>query len=154
MQRASMSAMTANKPSIWKAILVAPLGVPLSIFFVIAWEAVSNFGISGLRDLPATMPLTLIFGLSVSYGVMLLFGLPYLIWLRSKGWLTWVFVCIGAAIIGSVVWTGYWQLSPRPPPLARTIPIGALIGLIVAIMFSLVAKLPARLGVCRDGGGQ
>ena len=137
--------MTANKPSIWKAALIAPLGVPLSITFVTAWEAVSNFGLSGLRDLPATMLLTFLFGLPISYGVMLLLGLPYLMWLRSKGWLTWVFVCIGAAVIGSAIWAGYWQLSLRPPSLARTIPVGALIGLVVAIIFSLVAKLPRRV---------
>ena len=137
--------MTANKPSIWKAALIAPLGVPLSITFVTAWEAVSNFGFSGLRDLPATMLLIFLFGLPISYGVMLLLGLPYLVWLRSKGWLTWVFVCIGAAVLGSAIWAGYWQLSLRPPSLARTIPVGALIGLVVAVIFSLIAKLPKRV---------
>lgn len=134
--------MTANKSSLWKAAFVAPLGVPLSITFAAGWEAVSNFGLSGLRDLPATMLLVFFFGLPISYGVMLLFGLPYIMWLRSKGWLTWVFVCVGASVLSSIVWAGYWQLSLRPPPFAHTIPVGMLIGLVVGVIFSLIAKLP------------
>jgi len=116
--------MTANKPSIWRAALIAPLGVPLSITVAAAWEAMSNFGLSGLRDMPVTMLFVFLFGLPISYGAMLLIGLPYLMWLRSKGWLTWVFACIGAAVLGSAIWAGYWQLSFRPPPLTRTIPVG------------------------------
>jgi hypothetical protein len=144
-QLSGMSAMTANKPSIWKAALIAPLGVPLSITVAAAWEAVSNFGLSGLRDMPVTMLFVFLFGLPISYGAMLLVGLPYLMWLRSKGWLTWVFVCIGAAVLGSAIWAGYWQLSLRPPSLTRTIPVGALIGLVVGIIFCLVARLPKRV---------
>jgi len=134
-----------NKTSLWKAALIAPLGVPLSITFAAAWESISNFGLSELRDLPAAMLLVFLFGLPISYGAMLLFGLPYLLWLRSKGWLTWVFVCMGAAVLGAAIWAGYWQLSLRPPSLTRTIPVGVLIGLVVGVIFSLVAKLPKRV---------
>jgi hypothetical protein len=70
---------------IWKAAVVAPLGAPLSIVVAAAWESVSHFGLSGLRDLPATMLLAFLLGLPVGYGAMLLLGMPYLIWLRSKG---------------------------------------------------------------------
>lgn len=134
-----------SKPSVWKATLIAPLGVPLSIIFAAAWDSVSNFGFSGLRDLSVTAMLVFLFGLPISYGAMLLLGLPYILWLRSKGWLTWMSVCIGAAALGAAIWTGYWQLSLRPPPFARTIPVGALIGLVVGVIFSLVAKLSKRV---------
>ena len=144
-QRTSMSAMT-NKPSIWKAALIAPLGVPLSITLSIVLESVWHLGLSGLRDLPIVVLAVFLFGLPISYGVMLLLGVPYLMWLRSRGWLSWVFVCIGAAVLGSAIWAGYWQLSLSPPPLlTRSIPVGALIGLVVGAIFSLVAKLPRRV---------
>lgn len=141
-----LPAVTAAKarPSLWKGALVAPWGVPVSITLVAAWEALSNSGVAGLRDLPATLLLVFLFGLPVSYGVMLLLGLPYLMWLRARGWLTWVFVCAGAAALGAAIWAGYWQLSLRPPLLAQTVPVGALIGLVVGGLFSLVARLPAR----------
>ncbi len=135
--------MNENKPTIWKATLIAPLGVPLSIVFVVAVESVLNDGIPGLRDLPATMFLVFLFGLPISYGVMLFLGLPYLIWLRSKKQLTWVFVCIGSIVFGSTIWSGYWQLSPHSPPFMSTIPTGAFIGFVVGVTFCLVAKLPS-----------
>lgn len=137
-----MPTVNTGWASFWKAALIAPWGVPMAISFSIVWEAVSDFGLSGLSDLPATILLVLLFGLPISYGVMLLLGLPYLMWLRSKGWLNWIFVCVGATVLGSAIWSGYWQLSLHPPSLMRTIPIGALAGLFVGVIFSLVAKLP------------
>jgi hypothetical protein len=134
--------MTTGRASFWKAALIAPWGVPLAINLAIGWEAVSNFGLSGLSDLPATILLVFLFGLPISYGAMLLLGLPYLMWLRSKGWLNWIFVCVGATVLGSAIWSGYWQLSLHPPSLMRTIPVGAFAGLFVGVIFSLVAKLP------------
>lgn len=141
--------MTTNIPSIWKPALIAPLGVPLAITLAMAWEAVSNFGIPGLRDLPAAMLFVFLFGVPISYIVMLLLGLPYLMWLRSKGWLSWMSVCIGAAVLSSLIWSAAWGFGRQPQPLIHTIPIGALIGLVVGVIFSLVAKLPrgARKGV-------
>ena len=141
----AISLPTVTKmPPIWKAVLLAPLGVPLSIALSAAWDSVSNSGFPGLRDLPATVLLVFLFGLPVAYGAMLLFGVPYVLWLRAKGWLNWVFVCTGAGFLGAVIWTGYWQLSFHPPPLARTVLVGALIGLVVGVIFCLVARLPGR----------
>jgi hypothetical protein len=144
-QRAGMPAMTTNIASIWKPALVAPLGAPLAITLAMAWESVSNFGISGLRDLPAAMLFVFLFGLPISYIAMLLLGLPYLMWLRSKGWLSWLSVCMGAAVLGSAIWATAWGFGRQPQPLTHTIPIGALIGLVVGVIFSLVAKLPRRV---------
>lgn len=145
-QRSGMPAMMTTKtPSIWKAALVAPLGVPLSITLSIVWDSVSQLGPAGLRDVPVAVLLVFLLGSPVSYAVMLLVGAPYLLWLRSRGWLTWCFVCTGAAVFGAAAWACYWQLSLSPPPLTRTIPSGALIGLVVGVIFSLVAKLPRRV---------
>lgn len=133
--------MSVKKTNIWKAVLVAPLGVPLSIAFLTTWESVWNFGFSGLRDFPITMLFVFLFGLPISYVIMLLLGLPYLLWLRSRGRLTWLSVCTGSAAIGSAVWAGYWRLSFHPPPLERTILVGLFIGVVVGAIFCLVAKI-------------
>lgn len=138
--------MTETKPSIWQGVLIAPLGVPLSIAFAAACETVSNLGFSELADLPATVLLVFLLGVPIRYGAMLLIGQPYVIWLGSRVWLTWAFVCIWAAVLGSAIWAGYGQLRLHPPALTRTIPAGALIGLSVGALFSWVAKLPSRVG--------
>lgn len=137
--------MTKDNLSIWKPALIAPLGVPLAITLAMAWESVSNFGLPGLRDLPSAMFFVFLFGLPISYIAMLLLGLPYLMWLRSKGWLSWMSVCMGAAVLGSVIWAAAWGFGRQPQPLTRTIPIGALIGLVAGVIFSAVARLPRRL---------
>ena len=110
-----------------------------------AWEAVSNFGLPGLRDLPVAMVFIFTFGLPISYIAMLLLGVPYLRWLHSRGWLSWGPVCLGAAVLGSAIWAAAWGFGRQPQPLMRTIPVGALIGLVVAAIFCLVAKLPKRV---------
>lgn len=138
--------MITNVTSIWRPALIAPLGAPLSITLVMAWEAVSNFGLLGLRDLPASILFVFLFGLPISYIAMLLFGMPYLLWLRSKGWLSWVSVCLGAAVLGSAIWAAAWGFGRHPQLLMRTVPVGAIVGLVVGIIFSAVAKLPKWTG--------
>lgn len=59
------AAMTTDKKPIFKAALIAPLGVPLAITFAAAWESVSLFGLSGLRDLPVAALFFFIFGLPI-----------------------------------------------------------------------------------------
>jgi hypothetical protein len=105
-----------------------------------AWESVSVNGIAGLRDVPIAALFFFAFGLPISYVAMLVLGLPYVLWLRSHNWLTWVPVYVGSALLGSAIWTGYWQMSLRPPSLLKTLPVGAVIGLLVGILFCWVAR--------------
>ena len=132
--------MTASKQPILKAALIAPVAAPLAITVAMAWDSVSLSGMSGLRDMPIEALFFFAFGLPISYIAMLVLGLPYLLWLRSRNWLTWAAVYVGAAFLGAVVWTGYWQMSLRPPSLVKTLPVGSAIGLLVGILFCWVAR--------------
>lgn len=132
--------MTSRQQPIGKAVLIAPVAAPLAITVWAAWEAVSVSGIAGLRDVPIVALLLFAFGLPISYIAMLLLGLPYLLWLRSRNLLTWTPVCAGAALLGAIVWTGYWQLSLSPPSILKTLPVGALIGLLVGVLFCWIAR--------------
>jgi hypothetical protein len=132
--------MTDRRQPIWKAVLVAPVAVPLAITAWAAWESVSVSGIAGLRDVPIAALFFFAFGLPISYIAMLLLGLPYLLWLRSRNLLTWAPVCVGAALLGAIVWCGYWQLSLSPPSFLKTLLVGAVIGLLVGIVFCWVAR--------------
>ena len=131
--------MTENRRPILRAVLLAPIAAPLALTAWAAWESVSLGGVAGLSDVPIAALFLFGFGLPISYIAMLVAGLPYVLWLRSRNLLTWVPVYTGATLLGAVVWSGYWQLSLRPPSLLKTLPIGAAIGLLVGIVFCWVA---------------
>jgi len=138
--------MTTDKPSIWKAALVAPIGVPLAITLWIVWAATTSLGLAGLRKVCVVTAYVFIYALPVAYGVMLLLGMPIVLLFRAKGWLAWTTVCIGAAVLGAAIWFGCWQWAlSEPKSPAWTLFDGALIGLFVGIMFSMVAELPKRV---------
>ena len=131
--------MTEHRQPIWRAALVAPVAAPLAITVAMAWESVSVSGIAGLGDVPIAALFFFAFGLPISYIAMLVCGLPYVLWLRSRNWLTWVPVYVGSALLGSIVWAGYWQMSLRPPSLPKTLVVGAGIGLVVGVVFCWLA---------------
>ena len=132
--------MTGHRQPIWKAVLVAPVAAPLAITAWAAWQSVSVSGITGLSDVPIAALFFFTFGLPISYIAMLVIGLPYVLWLRSRNLLTWLPVYAGAALLGAIVWCGYWQMSLRPPSILKTLPVGAAIGLLVGILFCWVAR--------------
>lgn len=134
--------MIKKNPSILKAMLFAPLVVPVAISISIILEALSRSGISSIREVPSVLLGTSMVAILISYLVMFVIGGPYIFWLRSKGWLNWRSVCAGAAVIGAIVWAGYWQLGLRPPPLANSALVGASVGLLVGVSFCLVACIP------------
>lgn len=136
--------MTGDKAIIWKGALIAPLGGPLSMTLALTWDAAASEGLKGLHDLHFAVLFIFAFGLPISYGAMLVLGLPYLLWLRSKDRLTWIPVCAGAVLLGLVVWLAFLYSGLRPEALLHTVPFGALIGLAVGVLFCLTAKLRMR----------
>ncbi len=131
--------MTQHRQPLWKAAIVAPIAAPLAITAAMAWDSVSVSGVAGFRDVPIAALFIFVFGLPISYIAMLIFGLPYILWLRSRNWLTWIPVYTGSAVLGSAVWTGYWQMSLRPPSVLQTLAFGAFIGLVVGVVFCWAA---------------
>lgn len=137
--------MKQHSRPIWIPFIFSPLAVPISISVAAALESLSVSGISGLGDLPvAAFFFFFLFGLPISYAAMLLFGLPYILALRHFKKLTAIWVCLGSTIIGAAAWTAYWQLSLRPPLLVNSISIGAVLGLIVGLVFCLVGGITLR----------
>jgi len=136
--------MPQHRRPIWKAVLVAPIVAPLAITAAMAWESIAASGFSGFRDVPIVALFLFAFGLPLSYIVMLTLALPYVLWLRSRNWLTWVPVCAGSVALGATIWTVYWQMSLRPPALLQTLVVGAFIGLIVGVVFCWAAGCRLR----------
>ena len=69
------------------------------------------------------------------------FGLPYVTWLRRRSRLSWLNVCIGAALGGAVFlvlfgWLGSWN---NELPGLKVAGSGALLGLLAGVGFCLGA---------------
>lgn len=132
--------MTEHRQPVWKAALVAPVAAPLALTAWAAWESVSVSGIAGLSDVPIAALFFFAFGLPISYIAMLVIGVPYVLWLRSRNLLSWLPIYSAATVLGAIVWSGYWQMSLRPHLLLKTLPVGAVVGLLVGILFCWVAR--------------
>lgn len=127
-------------PRLVLATLVAPLSVPLVVFFYFessndAIWAEMAFLVSGV----------------IAYGSMFFLGVPCLLYLRGKGLLHIVGVVLSGATVGIIVGliTEYTILlkagSSRPLDL-ELIAWSAGAGLLIAVTFSIIAGLPVLIG--------
>jgi hypothetical protein len=128
-------------------VLVAPAVVPLAITVEIAWESISASGLAGLQDAAYAAILVFAFGLPISYAIMLVFGLPYVLWLRSRNRLSWAPVYTGATLLGAALWVGFWQQSMHPPALFTRLLSGAILGLLVGVVFCWAARCGPHGGI-------
>jgi hypothetical protein len=136
--------MAPHKQPIWKAVLLAPIAAPFAVSVVIACDAASFNYFTGLRDVPVAGLFFVIFffGLPMSYVGMFIFGLPYILWLRSRNILTRPLVCLGSSLVGVLVWAGYFlRSSQHTPSVIPTLIAGLLIGLFVGLVFCRIAGL-------------
>src|SRR6185437_14255878 len=96
----------------------------------------------GAGDLLSGMFWFLVVSAAVTLVPTVLFGLPYLLWLRSRGTLTALRICAGAAAIGAgylalLSWGTTWA---NPAPSVFTYVVGACLGLIGGLAFCLGAR--------------
>jgi hypothetical protein len=134
---------------IWIGGLIAPLAVPLVIFFATNIFIVASDGWSaGAYDLKPVVGLIGLLMLSVSYLATWLLGVPYILWLRSKSRLTRRNVSLGAVLLGVVsIWV--IQLigvvgTLRIQALGFGAIIGAVLGFCVAVSFCWIVQVPRR----------
>ncbi|WP_460734964.1 hypothetical protein [Lysobacter tyrosinilyticus] len=66
---------------------------------------------NSLADFVAFSALAFVIAVPVSLTSMLVVGLPYILWLRSRGHFTWLAICAGAAAIGAVAFACFAFLN-------------------------------------------
>ena len=129
--------MRQHKRPIWLgaflAVVVPAAAVPL-LAFSQNWS-----GASFVDTLVGASILS--FATAIYAAPALLLGIPFVLWLRSRGALTWFHVCLGAAIIGAVSlalisWAVQWG---NPIPAPRQFLIGAVFGLLGGLGFCIGA---------------
>lgn len=132
---------------IWLATLVSPWAAPLAFAL---WYAYGPFSPEGpilhiyWSSFATLLPVALLFVLPASYAATCALGLPWVMWLRRRGMLTWLHVCAGAAVVGIVTAmlygalasTGVWQ-----PLLAL---LGLFLGLLCGVSYCFVAGITIR----------
>ena len=89
----------------WKGALIAPFFAPLSLYIASFFIQLvrGKLGDDVMEWLVHGPIMILAWGGIIGYPVMLLLGLPYVYWLRSRDSLSIEFVCGGALVLGAVV---------------------------------------------------
>ena len=145
------ASMNQHSRPIWFAVLVTPWAVPLAL---VSWAVLSLLfteGTNGLRDWPV-LSAFFVFCLPVTYATMLIFGLPCVMWLRSRGKLTGPLVCIGATLASAVVVPAYfWLVDPQIAPIWSGILLLAALGLFSGMVFCIAAGITIRPSGRRTG---
>jgi hypothetical protein len=141
--------MNQHSRPIWFAVLVTPWAVPLAFFL---WSILTILFTAGsFKDWPVLFAF-FIFGLPPAYLAMLIFGLPYVLWLRSRGALTVPLVCIGAVLASVVAVPAYaWLIDPQIPPTGFGILLFAALGLLSGMVFCVAAGITFRPSGRRTG---
>lgn len=136
--------MNQHSRPIWLAAMVAPVVSP---FVLVLWSTLTllfETGTAGLEDWPVLI-VFFAFGLPPAYAAMLILGLPYVLWLRSRKALTFPLVCIGAMLSSMSVGTAYfWFVDPLIPPTGDGILLLAALGFLSGMVFCLVAGIKVQ----------
>jgi hypothetical protein len=138
------ASMSQHTRPIWFAVLVAPWAVPLAFVLWATFATLFTEGVGGFKDWPVLFGF-FIFGLPPAYAAMLIFGLPYVLWLRARGSLTFPLVCLGAmlASVISIAVFG-WLTDPNVPPSWSSILLSASLGLLSGMAFCVAAGITFR----------
>jgi len=117
---------------VWHGVVAAPWA-PSTLLFA---YAMSTDGPTGLSELLFWAFATYGVGVPVGYCVMAGLGLPYILWLQRRGYMSWLTICIGSAVIGTLCALPFWFLGFKGPLLLS----GLVGGLAAGITFCAVVR--------------
>lgn len=136
--------MSQHRRPIWFAVLVTPWAVPLALVLWSIFRVIFTEGVSGLKDWSVLLAF-LVFILPVTYSVMLIIGLPYVLWIRRRGALTFPLVCIGAVLAATVAIPAFgWLTGPHILPSGESILLFGALGLLSGLVFCVAAGITFR----------
>lgn len=143
--------MSQHTRPIWFAVLVTPWAAPLAL---VLWATTSVFlteGEAGLKEWHTLLGF-FVFGLPLTYAAMLACGLPYVLWLRAHGWLTFPLVCTGAVFASVISVPAFaWLIGPHVPPSWSSILLSGTLGLLSGAAFCITAGITFRPSGHRAG---
>ena len=123
-------------PSIALGTILAALAPGLCL---VGYGMLSSVGGEKIIDSFAFALIALGIAFFLSLIPMLVLGLPFVLWLRSRGALNWVNICVGATVIGALFTAVvYWASHPFPQP--STFLLGGGLGLASGLAFCVGAR--------------
>ena len=127
-----------HKRPLWIGVLLASLAPWLCILVALL---VDKIGDPSFTDMISTSAMIFVIAFPVSLAAMLVLGLPYVLWLRSRGALNALTICAGAVAAGAITFAlSSWGMSwdHRAPGLPQLL-FGAGLGLAAGVAFCLGA---------------
>ena len=128
-----------HRRPLWLGVLFASITPPLCLSAVLIFLAP---GVSGFAVIFSAAAAVFAATFAVSLATMLVLGLPYVLWLRSRNMLNPLTICLGAMAAGAVAvgllnWGVNW--NHRAPGLSQLL-YGAGLGLASGIAFCAGAR--------------
>ena len=123
-----------HKRPLWLGVLLASLALATCISVV---ALISQSRAPSFTQLVGGLGAVFAVAVPVSLVAMLCFGLPFVLWLRSRNALNSVYVCAGAALIGAATFAlfGWWLTWDHRLPGVSLLLFGAGIGIVSGVAF-------------------
>jgi hypothetical protein len=122
----------------WLGILLAPWAAPAVSMLVVSVEHFTLAGPADPTGLLATAVFVFMFGVPIGYAAMVLLGLPYALWLRATGRLTYAWICAGSALAGAIAFTAVGIADKGADNVSiKAILLGAVFGVIAGASFGV-----------------
>jgi hypothetical protein len=136
--------MNQHRRPIWFAVLATAMSVPL-ILALLSTLAIRLAGSSGHFESWAALTGLVAFILPYAYAAMLVFALPYILWLRARRELTWPHVCTGTVVASLIAVPAYSLLvAPQIQAGGAIAVLSASLGLLSGVAFCLAAGITFR----------
>ncbi|WP_092705317.1 hypothetical protein [Rhodanobacter glycinis] len=138
------ASMTQHSRPIWFATLVTPWAVPIGLVLTTLLFGLFTKGLDAIR-VPEESYFVFVYILPATYTAMLALGLPYILWLRAHGVLTFLLVCAGAMVSATIVSPIYvWVRLDSTQLQIGDFLIPAFFGLLSGIVFCFAAGITFR----------
>lgn len=128
-----------HRRPLWLGVVLSAVAVPLCFAVLMLRAAPTHDDFRGIVGAFAVTSL-------VELAAILMLGLPYILWLRSRGTLNAVFVCLGATLVGALtvaILNVALNWNHRPPAVS-SLAYGAGLGFFAGVVFCAGAGIWTR----------
>jgi hypothetical protein len=140
-----MEIVRQHRRPLWLAALAAWPAVPLGYALFFAFIELTSGDPGRTANILPIVTIVLTLGLPISGVATFLVGLPVVLLMRSRGWLTAIRACLVASVIGATAWILFMKAMDSAMSLSSPLLLlGAAFGAVSGLVFCLVADIRWR----------